>query len=161
MLHLWVKHDSKNKESHKWNVCTKMSWTQASTKMTAGCVDSLIVYWTHCNVTRMSIQSILLQSKLKISHHFCLEYYAPKSFNVKVIWRLEKDCFWEKIALKGEKSYRWILVYLKSTVYEAKMTGKDHCLAKWFSGFVYRSSKGEKESLSNEQLMSQTKHVKV
>lgn len=88
---------------HIWNVCAqaqqcKTTWTQASTKWFAD-LDSVIVCWTHCNVTWMYPENFFYESKHKICH----KYYAQKSLMWMWFEDLDwKQWFWENTALKGK-----------------------------------------------------------
>lgn len=104
-LILWVKHDSK--DNNPTNVCAQVhkNVRQPGHKrpLNGRCyvdLDSLIVCWTHCNVTWMYPEHFNQTLDLSPFRH---EYYAPKSLMWTWFEDLDwKDCFWEKIALKGK-----------------------------------------------------------
>lgn len=107
MLLLWAKHDGN--ESHKWNVCAQVQKRKdsldTSCPLNVQCYvdsDSLIVCWTHCNVTWMYPEHFKSKRTKDLSP-FCHEYYAQKHLMWRWFEDLDwKDCFWEKIALKGK-----------------------------------------------------------
>lgn len=93
-----LKNDSKDKNPTKWPVL-------------CGYLDSLIVCWTRCNVSRA-----FHSKQIKDFSPFCHEYCAPKSLMWK--WFGLERLFLRKDCIKGENSYCiscWFVIYLKAT----------------------------------------------